>query len=407
MPPTAGLPPRWADLLGRRADTLEQALCSRLGLEDIEIVSTGTAALRIAFEHLRGPRSDGVVVVPAYTCPLVVLAAAAAGLRCVACDTVAGGFDLDLAHLRALIGPGAETAHGPPIEGAIVAIVPTHYGGVLTDVAAVRAVAPGIAIVEDAAQALGASWAGRSAGLAGDIGVLSLGAGKGLTIFEGGALVARDAQTMAALRRVAARLARPDPLGELGRAAMLAGYHFVYNPDGLRIVYGRPRRRALARGDEIEAAGDRFPAEVEIGGVGRWRKRVGRAALDRLEAHLEGSRARFTRLADRLEAVPGLIVHRPPEHANPSATVLFVTLPDHPDRHRLITALWRSRLGVTRMFARAIGDYPDLAAHMLPADTPNARELAAGTIAISTSSLMSPAAERTIVEMLREHAGAA
>lgn len=400
-PPTAGLPPRWRDLIFPARDmTLEDGLCASFGFGDIEIVSTGTAGLRIAFEALRDTDGEpsGVVIVPGYTCPLVVHAAVAAGLTCIACDTAEHGFDLDLAHLSATVSALHEQAK------RIIAIVPTHYGGVLTDVDAVRAAAPGIPIVEDAAQALGATWRDKSVGLAGDTGVFSLGAGKGLTIYEGGALVARAAATMNRLRETARRLTKPDPLGELGRDLMLAGYHAVYNPRGLRWIFGAPKRKALARGDDIEAAGDHFDPDVPVTRVSTWRKCVGRSALERLDDHLAECRARFASLARRLQQIDGLIVHAPPPHAQPSATVLFVGLPPHPKREALIKELWRSRLGITRMFSRAIGDYPEIAAHMLPSDTPNARELAAGTIAITTSPLASDAVFDAIVAALERAA---
>ncbi len=389
-PPTAGLLPHWHDLFfPSRPDTLEAAICERFRFSDIEIVSTGTAGLLIAFRYLKEKHPDrDVVIVPAYTCPLVAIAAHAAGLRIVACDIAPAALDLDLHHLARLVSP--ET----------LAVVPTHYGGWLTDVEAVRRACPGVAIVEDAAQAFGATWNAAGVGSFGDIGVFSFGAGKGFTIYEGGALVARERDTMAGLRATAARLTRASPLGELGRTLMLAGYHAAYDPLGLRLVYGAAKRRALARDDEIEAAGDRFPLHVDIFRVGAFRKRIGRAALDRLDSHLTVSRSRLADLATRLERIPGLIVHRPRAIGQATATCLFVTIPPHPERDNLIRALWRSRLGVCKMFSRALTDYPDMMPLLIPSDTPDARAFAAGTITISTSSLLSAASENVIVETL-------
>ncbi len=396
-PPTAGLLPRWRDLFfPSRPDTLETAICKRYLFPDVEIVSTGTAGLLIAFLYLKRQHPGrNVIIVPAYTCPLVAIAAHAAGLRTLACDTAPASLDLDLGHLARLVSP--ET----------LAVVPTHYGGWLADVEAVRRTCPGVAIVEDAAQAFCATWNGNSVGMAGDIGIFSFGAGKGFTIYEGGALVARERETMEGLRATAAGLTSPDRLGEFGRALMLAGYHAAFNPVGLRPVYGAPKRRALARDDEIGATGDRFPLHVDVTRVGAYRKRVGRAALDRLDTHLAASRSRFDTIADRLMTIPGLTIHRPPPHARSSATSLLVTLAAHPERELLIRALWRSRLGVSRMFSRALADFPDMKPLLIPSDTPNARALAAGTITITTSSLLSDSAENVIVETLAGFARAA
>ena len=46
------------------------------------------------------------------------------------------------------------------------------------------------------------------------------------------------------------------------------------------------------------------------------------------------SAAALNGLADRLQDIPGLLVHRPQARAHPSATSLFVTLPEHPERDR-------------------------------------------------------------------------
>jgi perosamine synthetase len=394
--PTAGLAPRWRDLVAlRRGPTLEQAVCAQLGLPDIEIVGTGTAGLLIAFTYLkRRSRRRRTVIVPGYTCPLVVIAAAAAGLQTIACDTVAGGFDLDTGHLARLVND--ET----------LAVVPTHYGGALTDIARVRAIATAasqeVAIIEDAAQAFGATWQGSSVSLAGDIGVFSFGAGKGFTIYEGGGLIARDAGTMAGLRQIATELRSGSALGEAWRALLLVGYHAVYNPIGVRGVYGAPKRFWLAHGDDIRAAGDRFATSIVVNRVGEWRKRVGRAALARLPPHLAQSRARFAQLASRTATIQGIKVHLPVAGAVPTATFLFVTLPTSARSHTTIQGLWRSRRGVAKLFSRAIGDYPDIAPLLQRGDTPNARALAATTITLSTNDALSPAAETAIHSALEE-----
>jgi len=55
----------------------------------------------------------------------------------------------------------------------------------------------GAFVVEDAAQALGATWRARPAGTLGDIGIYSLSRGKGLTVYEGGFWVARSRELRA------------------------------------------------------------------------------------------------------------------------------------------------------------------------------------------------------------------
>ena len=280
LPPTAGLPPRLGDLLAvSGSDDFEGAIAAFLGVPGVQLESSASACIVIAIEYLKTRTSRRTIIVPGYTCPLVVIAAHQAGCRVVACDTVAGGFDLDLEHLGQLIGPDT------------LWVMPTHYGGALTDVARVRdfvrALSPEIFVIEDAAQAFGAHWEGEAVGTHGDIGVYSFGVGKGLTIYKGGCLAARDPDVRAGLQAASRRLVPPSSGLEARKTIELILYHLVYNPVGLVFAYGAPRRYWLARGRPERAIGDEHAPQIPLYRVGRFRRRIGVRSLPRLAAHLE------------------------------------------------------------------------------------------------------------------------
>jgi len=191
VPPTAGLPPRFGDLLPFAGPSLAAQAAQFLGVDEVQIECSGSAALVVALTALkrRSPRTS--VIVPAYTCPLVAIAVAHCGLKLRLCDLLPGGIDMDPAALAALC------------DDDTLAIVPTHLAGRIADVDTAIACARGVGawVIEDAAQALGARFAdGRAVGTRGDIGFFSLAVGKGLTTFEGGLLIARDASLRAELR---------------------------------------------------------------------------------------------------------------------------------------------------------------------------------------------------------------
>ena len=73
------------------------------------------------------------------------------------------------------------------------AIIACHLHGVCADIPALRALLPGVAVVEDAAQAFGCTLDGHPAGSLGDVAVLSLGPGKQIDAGEGGVLICGDA----------------------------------------------------------------------------------------------------------------------------------------------------------------------------------------------------------------------
>ena len=172
---------------------------------------------------------------------------------------------------------------------------------VLSAVSAV-AHAYGAVVIEDAAQALGASFGGRSVGLSGDIGFFSLAVGKGLTTYEGGVLFSRDPDLHAELQGTASRVLRPGLLWNARRVLELLGYAVAYNPALLPLAYGHPLRRGLDRGDEIAAVGDAFTLDgIPLHRMDPLRLRVAANALERLPAFLEAGRDRAVRRAGMLE----------------------------------------------------------------------------------------------------------
>jgi perosamine synthetase len=397
VPPTAGLKPRLCDLKGPSgAERFARGLADWLQTPEVILASSGTACLVVAFTSLKERSARRTVIVPAYTCPIVVHAAAAAGLRVRACDLVAGGFDLDLVELGRLI------------DDDTLCVVPTHFGGALADVAAVRSFvaqrSPETTVIEDAAQAFGARQSGAMAGFAGHIGVFSFSRGKGLTLYEGGCLVSTDRDIRENLRATAQRLLARSSLWEMRRAIELVGYHLLYNPFGLVFAYGASRRYWLKRGDPARAVGDVVSPRISLHQIGAWRAGVGLRALGRLDAHWIAGRARHDALAARLVLeLPDVQVHRPAPSQQPVCSFLFVTLPTRARCEAALSALWRLPCGVSKLFAHTLGGYPQLDGKIALGATPNADDLVARTLTISTSEYLNARDIDIIVAALRPH----
>jgi dTDP-4-amino-4,6-dideoxygalactose transaminase len=90
----------------------------------------------------------------------------------------------------------------------MLAAVPTHLFGLPADVAGLRKSLrdPGVAIVEDAAQAMGETGEGGKLGTLGDVGFFSLGRGKALSCVEGGVILTSRDDIADALSRIVSRL---------------------------------------------------------------------------------------------------------------------------------------------------------------------------------------------------------
>lgn len=378
LPPTAGLPIGWRDLRAgftAREGDFAQAAARFLGVDELLLTCSGTAALVIALTTLARLRNRREVIVPAYTCPLVAIAVAYCGLRLVTCDLASTGTGMDLGMMAELIGPQT------------LAVLPTHLAGRVVAVEPVRQLADrhGAFVVEDAAQAFGARQDGRPVGTSGDIGFYSLAVGKGLTLFEGGLLHANDPVMRAELAHTAANILRPAPWMELRRSLELAAYGLCYRPGLLPLAYGAPLRRHLRRGDRVAAAGDHFDLDIPLHQVGRWRQGVGESALTRLPEFLGHGRERAGRLRRRLDNIPGLLMLDDAEGVTGTWPAVMVQLPDEQIRDRALNALWGAGLGVSCLFAKALTDYPYLSG-IVPGKThPRARRFAATSLLIGNS----------------------
>lgn len=378
LPPTAGLPLCARDLLPG-PPSLADDLAALLGTPPLQLECSGTACLLIALTALRELQPQRRrVVVPAYTCPLVAIAVQQAGLELQLCDLRLGHYDMDPQALRAAC------------DERTLAIVPTHLAGRIADVGDALNVARnvGACVIEDAAQALGARHHGTSVGLAGDIGFFSLAAGKGLSIYEGGLLLARDPAMRARLADTAARIVPRSVGWESRRSLELLGYAALYRPRGLRAAYGRPLRRSLHRGDPVAAIGDDFPLTIPLHRVGRWRQGVGAHAVPRLPGFIAQTTAQARKRLPRLRQIAGVEVFDDAADAQGTWPFLLLLLPDRIRRDRALERLWESGLGVSRLFIHALPDYTYLTGIVSPQDVPHARDFAARSLSIGNSPWM-------------------
>ena len=375
VPPTAGLPLRWRDFLPTPGRSFEAGLAAQLHLPAVQIECSGTAALIVALTALKRASARRSVIIPAYTCPLVALAIAHCGLKPVLCDLRKDHFDLSPQALEQACNDDT------------LAIIPTHLGGRVADVISARNIALrfGASVIEDAAQSLGATWQGQPVGTLGDVGFYSLAVGKGLTLYEGGVLIARETRLRGQLHQASEQIAAYRLIWESRRLLELAGYAALYRPIGLRLAYGAPLRRALKKGRLIEAVGDDFTADIPVHRVGAWRRAIGANALTRLPSFLETLTAQAALRKKILAAIPGLSVMNDPVGGRGTWPYLMVLMPTARARDAALAQMWHAGLGVSRLFIHALPDYTYLAVSLGKTDVPNARDFAARMLTISNS----------------------
>jgi dTDP-4-amino-4,6-dideoxygalactose transaminase len=145
-------------------------------------VANGTVALKLALTAA-GVGVGDEVIVPGYTFVATATAALEVGAVPVFADIDPQTYTLDPRSAAACVTPRTR------------AIIPVHLGGRPADMDALRVLAQrhNLIVVEDAAQAWGASWQGRMVGTLGHIGCFSFQSSKNITAGEGGIMLTNDA----------------------------------------------------------------------------------------------------------------------------------------------------------------------------------------------------------------------
>lgn len=196
----------WVAPLGPHVDAFERAVADRVAVRHALALSSGTAALHLALLHL-GARPGTSVVLSSMTFAATANAVAYTGASPVFVDSLSSDGNVDpdlmLEAVRTLQDEG-ET---------VVAAVPVDLFGRAADYATLE---PGlrdlgVPLLEDAAEALGASLDGRAAGSFGDAAALSFNGNKIMTTSGGGMLLSDDADLIDHARKLSTQSREPVP----------------------------------------------------------------------------------------------------------------------------------------------------------------------------------------------------
>jgi perosamine synthetase len=175
---------------GPKVAAFEKLFAERHQVPHALAVSSCTTGLHLILAAIGiGPGDE--VIVPAFTWIASANVVVYCGATPVFVDVDRTSFNLDQSDLARRISPRTK------------AIIAVHLFGMTADIDAIREVAPGVPIIEDAACAAGASYKGKPAGGLGLAAAFSFHPRKSITTGEGGMITTRDsalAETMNVLR---------------------------------------------------------------------------------------------------------------------------------------------------------------------------------------------------------------
>ncbi|GAB4171851.1 MAG: DegT/DnrJ/EryC1/StrS aminotransferase family protein [Rhodocyclaceae bacterium] len=162
---------------GPQVAAFEAALSGYFGGRPVRVFNSGTAALEVALALAGIGAGDEVLTTP-LTWVATANAIVHAGARPVLVDVDPATRNIDLGRVEAALTPRTR------------ALLPVDLAGLPVDRDRLYAIARrhGLRVIEDAAQAMGASWRGRRIGACGDLVAVSFHANKNMTTGEGGCL---------------------------------------------------------------------------------------------------------------------------------------------------------------------------------------------------------------------------
>ena len=224
----------WIAPVGPDIDAFEAELAERVGVGHAVALSSGSAALHLGL-LLAGVGAGDDVLVPSFTFVATAAAVTLLGARpvFVDCSSTNWAIDPDL-----VAGELAERARHGRLPAALVTV---DLYGQTADYDALGALCAqyGVPLVEDAAEALGASYRGRPAGSFGASAVFSFNGNKIITTSGGGMLVSDSAELVDRARFLATQAREPFPHYE----HTVIGFN--YRLSNLLAALGRAQLRGL------------------------------------------------------------------------------------------------------------------------------------------------------------------
>jgi dTDP-4-amino-4,6-dideoxygalactose transaminase len=229
----------WIAPAGPDIDAFEREIAERTGVAHAVAVSSGTAALHLAL-LLAGVERGDEVVVPSFTFIASAAAVTYIGAHPVFVDCSSESWNLDPALVEEVLTRRAAAGRPP------AAVVTVDLYGETADYEALESLCRrfDVPLIEDAAEALGATHRGRAAGSFGIAGIFSFNGNKIITTSGGGMLVTESPQLAERARHLATQAREPFPHYE----HMTVGYN--YRLSNLLAALGRAQLAGLE--DRIE-----------------------------------------------------------------------------------------------------------------------------------------------------------
>ena len=194
----------WVAPVGPELDAFEAELASFVGWPGVVAMSSGTGALHLALA-VHGVRAGDEVIVSTFTFAATANAVTYLGATPRFVDSETATWNMNPELLAAELAAMRSTGRLP----AAVVVVDLYGQCADYDEIVPLCAEYGVPVIEDAAEALGASYKGRSAGTLGDCGIFSFNGNKIMTTSGGGAFASPDVAVADRVRYLATQARQP------------------------------------------------------------------------------------------------------------------------------------------------------------------------------------------------------
>jgi dTDP-4-amino-4,6-dideoxygalactose transaminase len=197
---------KWVSTVGPEVDQFEGAIRQKMGVGFALALSSGTAALHLALLHL-GIKPGDVVIASSLTFAATVNPIAYCGATPVLIDSDDATWNMDPALLEEALAESAKTGQ------TVQAVIPVDLYGQGANYAEIAPICEkyGVPMIEDAAEAIGATVHGKPCGAFGKAAILSFNGNKIITTSGGGMLVSNDEELIKRARHLATQARDPFP----------------------------------------------------------------------------------------------------------------------------------------------------------------------------------------------------
>jgi dTDP-4-amino-4,6-dideoxygalactose transaminase len=312
--------------------------------------SSGRAALWVILKSLQSlkPERD-VVAIPAYTCFSVAASIVRAGLKIHPIEINPQTLDFDFSQMDLLS------------DKKLLCVIPSNLFGFQSDLSRVTQIARsrGAFVLDDAAQALGATLDGEFAGTLGDVGFYSLGRGKAVSTMKGGLIVTNSDEIARAIQLKMNTLGHPS----LGSGASLFSQMLTYS------LFLRPRLYWVPNSMPFLQLG---VTEFDPGFPTEELHSLSRALLpglfDELQEFNEIRQANAKAIMKGIGDNPRFWFPKPALDTQPTYVRLPIVARDKIMRDQAVNRLRYAGIGASAFYPSAICDIPGIASHIATGD---------------------------------------